>query len=85
MFWGRLSLWCRWYPSVDRRLLLRLLLPQTQNPKCYNPTLLAQEYLGGAAAGQAVLAVADVRLVLEELYELQVRSYLLGAPWHAWE
>ena len=33
---------------------------------------LLGEYLAGAAGSQAVLAAADVRLVLEELYELQV-------------
>jgi hypothetical protein len=33
---------------------------------------LLEEDLVGAALGQSVLAAADVRLVLEELYELQV-------------
>lgn len=44
---------------------------------------LLQEYIAGAASGQVVLAAADVRLVLEELYELQVRCCKnQGVPCH---
>ena len=45
---------------------------------------LLVQFFGAAAAVQSVLAAADVRLVLEELYELQVCGGGVGVDWVGW-